>query len=167
MSSNLQDGVMTGDAKGFGTLFEMHFTIPEYQRNYEWEKEKYSTFIDDIFEELDNDRQYFFGPVVIVSSNTNEQELIDGQQRLTSFSILISLVADILYEISQTTTDPEKKNTLDQVSKGNREKVAKDNGSGIWTTKLTPHQDSQFFYRDILSPNTPEKKNQRLKTTIY
>ena len=81
---------MTGDAKGFGTLFEMRFTIPEYQRDYEWEKEKYSTFIDDIFEELDNDRQYFFGPVVIVSSERNDQELIDGQQRLTAFSILIS-----------------------------------------------------------------------------
>ena len=34
------------------------------QRDYEWEKEKYSTFIDDIFEELDNGRQYFFGPIV-------------------------------------------------------------------------------------------------------
>lgn len=59
------------------------YTIPIYQREYSWKQEHCEALLNDIQE---NDLNYFIGSIIWVE-NTNE--VIDGQQRLTSLNLLL------------------------------------------------------------------------------
>lgn len=59
------------------------YTIPIYQRKYSWKQEHCEALLNDIQE---NDPNYFIGSIIWVE-NTNE--VIDGQQRLTSLNLLL------------------------------------------------------------------------------
>lgn len=94
------------DEKSVYTLFNEFTTleIPVYQRSYAWETETVTNFIEDIGECLDarvlnpsKPRHHFLGGVVsITSASTNlmhrKVEIIDGQQRLTTFVLLVAIV---------------------------------------------------------------------------
>ena len=76
------------------------FLIPDYQRPYAWGEDECQTLWDDIFSfafpdgnkdnfDSDND-EYFLGPIVTFKNEKNgKQEIIDGQQRLTTLMILL------------------------------------------------------------------------------
>lgn len=71
------------------------FNIPVYQRNYDWKKEQCSKLFEDILNIVKNNNEidHFLGTVVYVLSsvemNFNEYILIDGQQRITSITLLL------------------------------------------------------------------------------
>lgn len=83
--------------KAIGKLFsEMQnkkFIIPDYQRPYKWDIEKCEILWDDIesFAETDakNSADYFLGTIVSYGNKDGNQEIIDGQQRITSFMLLL------------------------------------------------------------------------------
>ena len=83
--SNGQETVLGND--GF-------FSIPEYQRAYNWKaNEQCDKLWQDIESFIDNsqNKSYFFGTIII----NNEQDklyLIDGQQRVTTFLILLKAI---------------------------------------------------------------------------
>jgi len=65
--------------------------IPEYQRNYVWGKDKVEAFIEDIREHRGNGeiKAYYMGSILLYAgSEKNHYEIIDGQQRITTLSIL-------------------------------------------------------------------------------
>lgn len=90
--------------KIFSSDFEYH--IPAYQRPYAWTVEEANTLFDDLYEfyESENeDENYFLGSIVLIKENTDRHaDVIDGQQRLTTLTILFSVLADSL-------TDQKKK----------------------------------------------------------
>ena len=70
-----------------------HYHIPKYQREYVWGKYHWETLINDINE---NGPEYFIGSVIVVSHSSELRpgeekiyQVIDGQQRLTTLSILL------------------------------------------------------------------------------
>ncbi|MBO6548613.1 MAG: DUF262 domain-containing protein, partial [Rhizobiales bacterium] len=64
--------------------------IPPYQRNYAWDEENYADLWMDIQETFKGcTDEYFLGSVVIDNSTTPDLTLIDGQQRVTTTTILI------------------------------------------------------------------------------
>lgn len=64
--------------------------IPPYQRNYSWDEENYADLWMDIQDTFTGDLdEYFLGSVVIDNSSTPDLTLIDGQQRITTTTILI------------------------------------------------------------------------------
>ena len=71
------------------------FVIPDYQRPYSWTKEHCETLWDDLkdfaFADNFNDDsdKYFLGTIVTVNINNNPGEVIDGQQRLITLSLLL------------------------------------------------------------------------------
>ena len=71
------------------------FEIPTYQRSYSWEKEQIEQFIDDMNDCTDS---FYLGHFLFESVNPNEEKLyvIDGQQRLTTCIILLSVIKHIL-----------------------------------------------------------------------
>ena len=74
-------------------LFEEKYIIPIYQRNFEWGESEIRQLILDIFDySIDNyNKDYYIG-TLIVYDRKNNFEIIDGQQRLTTLSILLSLI---------------------------------------------------------------------------
>jgi hypothetical protein len=81
---------------------EFQFRVPEYQRPYAWETEQALQLFDDLtgaFEQ-DTDEPYFLGSIVLVkASGVPESEVIDGQQRLTTLSILLAVIRDLVADV--------------------------------------------------------------------
>ncbi len=67
---------------------EKVYKIPKYQREYTWSQRDWDALFNDIIE---NDDGYFLGSYICVSDSAmnNSAELIDGQQRFTSLSLLL------------------------------------------------------------------------------
>lgn len=68
------------------------FMIPEYQRAYSWGREHCDKLWQDIvdFVASDNKDRYFFGTIIInCQDNDTKLGLIDGQQRTTTFLLLL------------------------------------------------------------------------------
>lgn len=74
------------------------FRIPDYQRPYAWEVEQATQLLEDLAEamERDGEEPYFLGSVVLVKApNQALAEVIDGQQRLTTLTILLAVLRDL------------------------------------------------------------------------
>ena len=103
--------------KIFSSDFEYH--IPAYQRPYAWTEEETGTLFDDLYSfylSEQDDENYFLGSIVLIKENTNRRaDVIDGQQRLTTLTILFSVLANSL-------TDPEDKMSCIEIlqEKGNK-----------------------------------------------
>lgn len=78
-------------------LSDFEFTIPDYQRPYSWGTEQALQLLDDLNGAIDrdSDEPYFLGSLVLVRDNGRQAEVIDGQQRLTTLSILFSVMRDV------------------------------------------------------------------------
>ncbi len=74
--------------------------VPPFQRDYSWEKSHVATFWDDVtgfFKQLSRGGftdTYFLGPIVILPEQ-EQINLLDGQQRLATATILLSVIRDI------------------------------------------------------------------------
>jgi hypothetical protein len=85
------------------------FLIPEYQRPYSWTSEQIDTLFNDIWEftcnEGGSDREgtYFLGSIVSYENDNREQEIIDGQQRITSIFLLLRAIYTKLNGVDEKT----------------------------------------------------------------
>ena len=90
-----------GDAKSVRTLLSQKYRIDYYQRDYKWEPKQIQELIEDLttrflrdFDESHPRKQvahygqYFLGSIII-SDKDNERFIVDGQQRLTSLTLLL------------------------------------------------------------------------------
>lgn len=86
-----------GQERNIGKVFggDYIFKIPDYQRPYAWTTEQAENLFDDLYNSYVNkESSYFLGSIVLVKgSDTNPMtEVIDGQQRLTTLTILLSVL---------------------------------------------------------------------------
>ena len=87
------------------------FVIPRFQREYSWERKNYKEFLDDMLDCLivNNGRisydQYFLGTMLFVGDcfddDKMEIDVVDGQQRLTTITILFSALSDRFLQLQQ------------------------------------------------------------------
>lgn len=79
---------------------DTNFVIPVYQRNYDWKKEQCKQLYDDLVSMIKNDyKTHFFGTIVSIyndSARNREYLIIDGQQRVTTISLLLRAIYDIV-----------------------------------------------------------------------
>lgn len=74
------------------------YTIPDYQREYDWDEEQINEFIEDI-NDIGNNESYFIGHMVFEGKRNGESfVVIDGQQRITTITIMLCCLRDIFYE---------------------------------------------------------------------
>ncbi|RSD23870.1 DUF262 domain-containing protein [Amycolatopsis eburnea] len=88
-----------------GDIFtdDYHFTIPRYQRPYAWTTEQAGEMFDDLLaasrakDSLTEADPYFLGSIVVVKAeNRALAEVVDGQQRLTTLTILYSVLREFV-----------------------------------------------------------------------
>lgn len=87
------------------------FVIPVYQRNYDWKIENCKQLYDDLIKVIRNNRKsHFFGSVVSVyepsSARNIEFLVIDGQQRLTTITLLLLAIYNLIQEGKVSYTTP-------------------------------------------------------------
>jgi hypothetical protein len=76
---------------------EFVFTIPVYQRPYSWTTEEAGMLLEDLLDAIGESKQdleeappYFLGSIVLTKGDKSDSEVIDGQQRLTTITILLA-----------------------------------------------------------------------------
>lgn len=76
-------------------VFEKWYTVPSYQRHYVWEEDNINSLLDDIKDNYTtkDDEEYFLGSYIIQSKNDNN-DLLDGQQRITTLFLLFAYLRD-------------------------------------------------------------------------
>ena len=85
---------MKGDAQPLIKFFDgsdKRFIIPLYQRNYDWKEDNCEQLFQDLLKMHHSDRKsHFFGSIVSsIQSGTEDRFIIDGQQRITTVSLLL------------------------------------------------------------------------------
>ncbi len=117
------------------------FVIPEYQRPYAWTDEQVETLFEDLWEftatsgGTEREGSYFLGSVVSYENKNGEQEIIDGQQRITSLFLLLRAIYTRLVATPVSERTAEANNFIGKIE------------PAIWrTNKLTGTVD----YKDIL-----------------
>lgn len=91
-----------------------HFHVPKYQREYTWKKWQWEQLLNDI---EDNDPGYFMGSIICVNDaqtiTAGDEiifEVVDGQQRLTTLSLLLAAIHSKLNEsLPEYVADAEDK----------------------------------------------------------
>lgn len=121
------------------------FEIPGYQRPYSWEREQAETLVYDLLGFLEEQPKnikeaspYFLGSIVLIKPSGALSQVVDGQQRLTTLTILLSVIRRLL---------PEKKRAV-------LESAIFQKGDEILLTEDKPRlktrpKDQQFFLKYI------------------
>lgn len=71
--------------------------VPDYQREYAWGKDQWGELWDDIYALTIDRENHFIGSTVVIErrdGNIKKFELVDGQQRLTTISIILCAIRD-------------------------------------------------------------------------
>jgi Protein of unknown function DUF262 len=70
--------------------------VPVYQRDYSWSDEEVKDLLQDLNAAI-NDGTYFLGAIVLKRINGSKLEVVDGQQRLATVSILLAAIRDYFH----------------------------------------------------------------------
>lgn len=147
------------------TSGDYEFVIPEYQRPYAWGIEQSLQLLADLKGALDRDTDepYFLGSIVLVKAPSAAlAEVIDGQQRITTLTLLLSLLRDL------AANDDLRRDIHKLIEEP---AVEWDDKPARPRLKLRP-RDSQFFFRYVqtmgstpdlvgLGDSIPETDSQR------
>lgn len=126
------------------------YIIPDYQRPYAWDEDNCQTLWDDIFSfaipdndatKFDTNDEYFLGSIVTFENDKKQQEVIDGQQRLTTFMLLLRAFYDRFTQMQN------------QDSKDFSERIA----SCIWKTNEMGKPDKEHLKIDSVVATDKDK----------
>jgi uncharacterized protein with ParB-like and HNH nuclease domain len=91
---------------------EFVFTIPRYQRPYAWTTEETGALLEDLLDAMGDSNQdveetppYFLGSIVLTKGEKPDSEVIDGQQRLTTITILLAALRALIHSESARDLD--------------------------------------------------------------
>ena len=89
------------DDKEIQDIFSLGiFKIPRFQRPYSWGKAEVENFWDDIINDVTD--SYFIGSMVVYQTRKPHFGIVDGQQRLTTITIVLSVIRDAFAKLGDT-----------------------------------------------------------------
>lgn len=83
---------------------ETKYVVPDYQRRYDWQEDKVENLCEDLLQEYFDDpecerQEYLLGPIVLLDKS-NTMEVIDGQQRLVTITLLFCALRESVTQYS-------------------------------------------------------------------
>ena len=102
-----------------------NFLVPEYQRGYSWSITQCDKLWQDVeaFIESGASDPYFFGTIIVDCSEDNKFSLIDGQQRTTTFFLLLKALLIRIQEVLNKFKEDEESEALAEGLRENRNKI--------------------------------------------
>jgi len=95
---------MKFDYKGIGEfIIRGRLRVPANQREYSWEKENAQELCADLGDAIRNSEDTYFLGTVVVTNSQNKLEVVDGQQRLATITMLIACIRDLFIESDDIT----------------------------------------------------------------
>lgn len=118
------------------------FEIPVYQRAYSWEKDQWQTFLNDLLEQIEGENNYFYGNILLETVKKDvKYEIIDGQQRLTTLTIFIRSILNVL---------KKREKELEDFDFQTKENIFLKNGGNI---KLRPVEYDRACFDSLIIDN--------------
>ncbi len=132
------------------------YSVPPYQRDYSWKQEQWEDLWEDLANVDANREDHYMGAIVLESVERKHFQVIDGQQRLTTLSILILACVDYLEALAHEGVDAaanrERASLLESSYLG-----AKDPASLRITPKLQLNaNDDDFFQLNLAQRKAPQ-----------
>jgi hypothetical protein len=156
---------ITGDGlhvKGIGQVLSDHvFRVPSNQRSYMWEEEHVSDYWNDIIGAMTtpqssvtqgshdgNGDDYFIGTIVLSQTDGDELEVVDGQQRLATTTVILAAIRDYFMEKDRNVS--RARMISDKYLIGNNEETLDPE------PKLSLNDyDNQFFQENVVNAPAP------------
>ncbi len=143
----------------------LYHQIPIYQRPYQWTEENCEKLLDDLFFNYEDDREsdYFCGSLVLVKSDPNSKtetyDIVDGQQRLSTFILLAKVLADLY---SERLTEESK----DYLQESLITKYGKKDRLNFSAVGFNSKKDFQYALTSFNDAPVSNNKNNYLKNAI-
>lgn len=91
---------MKAEEKSISEIFADNnsYEIPNYQRPYSWNQDNVSDLVNDINDAFENGvKEYFIGSIITIEKDVKKQfEVVDGQQRLTTITLIFSALRNLI-----------------------------------------------------------------------
>jgi len=130
---------------------EKQYVIPLFQRSYSWKQNRWQTLWNDLLDiyEANDNREHFMGaivsmPIELKPAGVNKLLLIDGQQRLTTFFLILAAMRDLARKENQTLSYQIEELYL--INKF---------GSELNQLKLLPSQSDRITFRELILGKIP------------
>ncbi|GAA9013318.1 DUF262 domain-containing protein [Helicobacter pylori] len=144
---------------------ELYYQIPIYQRPYQWAEENCEKLLDDLFFNYEDDREsdYFCGSLVLIAisedSKAKTYDIVDGQQRLSTFILLAKVLATLFLE----RLTEESKDYLQESLNGRYGKKDRLNFNAIG---FNSKKDFQYALTSFNDAPVSNNKNNYLKNAV-
>lgn len=130
------------------------FLIPTYQRGYRWTQDEVEKLLNDIYEfstdETNSSEYYCLQPIVVKKTEEGWYRIVDGQQRITTISLILDFISEELSQNeSKITINYEEvtDNNLDQYYKRKANEVIKNWKNSEAKNKL---KESLLYYTKVI-----------------
>jgi hypothetical protein len=144
---------------GIGGIFKAHrLRVPTFQREYSWESEQVDQLLSDLNRAKTEHTDHFLGTIVTISKGAHDPlEIVDGQQRLTTTSLLILAIREVQNELRQP---------ADVIHSINNDYLSSfDRKAGGPVPKLALNIDDNEFFRGMIGgviPDAARESHRRL-----
>jgi uncharacterized protein with ParB-like and HNH nuclease domain len=144
--ATVKDTLFSTSNESFKSLLnvDFKFIVPTFQRDYSWDEEQWEDVWEDI-ESLTSNEYHYMGNLVLKPIDKKTFEIIDGQQRFTTLSLVVLATIKFLEEQEQTEVVIE---TIKQLRE--RYLGLKTIGSLTYESKLELNENNNTFYKDTI-----------------
>lgn len=135
---------------GIGGIFKAHrLRVPTFQREYSWEDEQVDQLLSDFNRAKTEHTDHFLGTIVTISKGAHDAlEIVDGQQRLTTTSLLILAIREVQSDLHQPSDVIQSINN-DYLSSFDRK-------AGGPVPKLALNIDDNEYFHGMIAGGIPE-----------
>lgn len=131
------------------SLFKNMYNVPVYQRPYSWDKEQIDTLLNDIFEAYYSSSKYdgyYTGNIIVFDKDEKinglivKYDIIDGQQRITSFALILLA----LYSLALKSGAPDTEKTIQKTKEALWKMLERDFKKDLTTVTLNSIEKKCF-----------------------
>ena len=141
------------------------YVVPRFQRDYSWEQEQWEDLWNDI-QELGEEGSHYMGYIVLQQKEKHQFEIIDGQQRMVTLTLLILAYMSKLQsfiDAGEDTADNQER--LDEVSK--RHIGVKNLVTLLVDSRLTLNRNNKAYFKNICETLVPANPLKISKSNLY
>ncbi|MDB4923035.1 DUF262 domain-containing HNH endonuclease family protein [Mucilaginibacter sp.] len=156
------DHLLNANTVSFGTLIsgDNIYKVPLFQRDYSWNEDNWDDLWLDISNAKKEDAKHYMGSIIMMKKSAKNFDIIDGQQRITTLSIIalacIKLIDELINKGISVEDNKERKDILLKRFIGYKSAT-----SLKFSNKLILNEENDPFYSSYLiqfdSVNNPKK----------
>lgn len=160
------NSILNATTKNYGDLIkgDKTFEVPLFQRDYSWKENNWEDLWQDILNAKKSNSIHYMGSLVLITKNQKDFQIIDGQQRLTTLSLIslatINIVNNLIKVKNQKKKNEERREILMTNYIG-----FKNAKSLLFTPKLQLNQINNPFYSSYLVQFAEIPNPKRLPST--